>query len=209
VARLTGTDGSGQVADRIRARRGGTLRPLDRMLLHSPPVADGWNSLLGAIRQRTALPAEIRELVILRIAVLNRARYEWVAHEGEARAAGLTGAHLDALRDEHAADHRALDERQRRAVAYTDAMTRHVHVPDAVFDALHGHFTSAEVVELTATIAAYGMVSRFLVALQVELPAPAADPGAGPAATDPEADPEPAAGLATEPAAESAPRRTT
>jgi hypothetical protein len=88
-------------------------------------------------------------------------------------------------------------------------MTRHVHVPDAVFDALHGHFTSAEVVELTATIAAYGMVSRFLVALQVELPAPAADPGAGPAATDPEADPEPAAGLATEPAAESAPRRTT
>jgi AhpD family alkylhydroperoxidase len=144
------------------------------MLLHSPPVADGWNSLLGAIRQRTALPADLRELVILRIAVLNRADYEWVAHEAEARAAGLGPAQLDALRDEHADAHPALDERQRRTLAYTDAMTRHVHVPDEVFDALHDHFTPAELVELTATVAAYSMVSRFLVALRVELPTPAA-----------------------------------
>ncbi|MGP3769664.1 carboxymuconolactone decarboxylase family protein [Streptomyces sp. SDT5-1] len=183
MARLPGTDGAGDIADRVRERRGGTLRPLDRMLLHSPQLADGWNSLLGAIRQRMMLPPDLRELVILRIAVLNRAPYEWVAHEADARAAGLEQRHLDAVRDENAVRHPALDERQRRVLGYTDAMTRDVHVPDAVFDALREHFTPAELVELTATVAAYSMVSRFLVALEVELPTPPGRASAMPSRT--------------------------
>ena len=40
-------------------------------------------------------------------------------------------------------------------------------VPDAVFEAVRGHFDETGLVELTATIAAYNMVSRFLEALQV------------------------------------------
>jgi AhpD family alkylhydroperoxidase len=170
VARLPDTDGgTGEIATRIRDRRGGALRPLDRMLLQSPQLADGWNSLLGAIRGRLALPAAIRELVILRIAVLNRADYEWTAHERDARAAGLQDAQLAALRNADAQQHPDLDARQRRVIAYTDAMTRDVRVPDTVFDALRTDFGEAELVELTATVAAYNMVSRFLVALEVEV----------------------------------------
>ncbi|WP_198655412.1 carboxymuconolactone decarboxylase family protein [Streptomyces geranii] len=164
MARLPGTEGSGEIADRIRARRGGALRPLDHMLLHSPQLADGWNSLLGAIRQRIALPADIRELVVMRIAVLNRAPYEWAAHEGPAREAGMGDAELAALREEKPA---LGDVRRARVIAYTDAMTRDVHVPDELFDALRADFGDAELVELTATVAAYNMVSRFLVALDV------------------------------------------
>ncbi|WP_369264689.1 carboxymuconolactone decarboxylase family protein [Streptomyces sp. R35] len=168
MARLPETDGTGEIAERIRERRGGTLRPLDRMLLHSPQLADGWNSLLGAVRQRIALPADIRELVILRIAVLNRAAYEWTAHEPEARRAGLDDTQLAAVRAENAAEHPELDARHRRVIAYTDAMTRDVHVPEGLFDALRADFSDRELVELTATVAAYNMVSRFLVALDVQ-----------------------------------------
>ncbi|WP_406470798.1 carboxymuconolactone decarboxylase family protein [Streptomyces sp. NBC_01615] len=168
MARLPETDGTGEIAERIRERRGGTLRPLDRMLLHSPQLADGWNSLLGAVRQRIALPADIRELVILRIAVLNRAAYEWTAHEPEARRAGLVDMQLAAVRAENAAEHPELDARHRRVIAYTDAMTRDVHVPEGLFDALRADFSDRELVELTATVAAYNMVSRFLVALDVQ-----------------------------------------
>ncbi|WP_405720125.1 carboxymuconolactone decarboxylase family protein [Streptomyces sp. NBC_01537] len=167
MARLPGTDGDGEIADRIRARRGGALRPLDRMLLHSPELADGWNSLLGAVRQRISLPGGIRELVVLRVAVLNRAEYEWQAHEKPAREAGLGDAQLAALRDEDAASHPDLDGRQRRVIAYADAITREIQVPAEVFDAVRAEFGTAELVELTATIAAYNMVSRFLVALDV------------------------------------------
>ncbi|WP_405866574.1 MULTISPECIES: carboxymuconolactone decarboxylase family protein [unclassified Streptomyces] len=163
MARLPDTDGTDEIAQRIRARRGGTLHPLDRMLLHSPELADGWNSLLGAIRGRLQLPADIREMAILRIAVLNRATYEWTAHEPDARRAGLGDRELAELHR----DKPELDARRRRVIAYTDAMTRDVHVPDELFDALRADFTDTELVELTATVAAYNMVSRFLVALDV------------------------------------------
>ncbi|MEU1511172.1 carboxymuconolactone decarboxylase family protein [Streptomyces sp. NPDC005811] len=166
MARLPDTEGTGEIAARIRDRRGGALRPLDRMLLHSPQLADGWNSLLGAIRGRLRLGADLRESVILRIAVLNRAPYEWTAHEPEARRAGLGDAALAELRREKP----ELDARMSRVIAYTDAMTRDLHVPDDLFDALRADFTDAELVELTATVAAYNMVSRFLVALDVRLP---------------------------------------
>jgi 4-carboxymuconolactone decarboxylase len=168
LSRLPSTQGSGEISARIRLRRGGALRPLDGMLLYSPEIADGWNSLLGAIRVRAGLADDIRELIILRVAVLNRADYEWSAHEAVALESGLTAPELAALRDRAAALDPVLTDRQRRVLAYTDAMTIDVQVPDAIFDALRADFTDTELVEITATIAAYNMVSRFAVALLVE-----------------------------------------
>lgn len=52
-------------------------------------------------------------------------------------------------------------------LTYTDAMTLTVTVLDEVFANLKKHFSEREVVEITATIAAYNCVSRFLVALDV------------------------------------------
>jgi 4-carboxymuconolactone decarboxylase len=165
MARLDHVAGNGEVAVRIRARRGGRLTPLDGMLLHSPPLADGWNSLLGAVRDSSTLPPDIRELAVLRVAELNGAAYEWTAHEPVARAAGMTTEQLAALRA--GGDTGALDDRQRTALAYTDAMTRDIAVDDDLFGALGKHFDDRQVVELTATVATYNMVSRFLVALEV------------------------------------------
>jgi alkylhydroperoxidase family enzyme len=61
---------------------------------------------------------------------------------------------------------------QRAMLAYTDAMTCDIHVPDAVFEALRPHSNAREIVELTATIGGYNLVSRFLEALAVD-PEPA------------------------------------
>jgi alkylhydroperoxidase family enzyme len=60
-----------------------------------------------------------------------------------------------------------LGERLSSILAYTDAMTLDVRVPDKIFNALKEQFSEKEVVEITATIAAYNCVSRFLVALDV------------------------------------------
>jgi alkylhydroperoxidase family enzyme len=53
-------------------------------------------------------------------------------------------------------------------LAYTDAMTREIRVADPVFAAVRTHFAEREIVELTATIAAYNCVSRFLEALRID-----------------------------------------
>ncbi|MDN5913598.1 MAG: carboxymuconolactone decarboxylase family protein [Pseudonocardia sp.] len=155
----------GEITDRIRARRGGVLTPLDRMLLHSPPLADGWNGLLGAVRTSSTLSDDVRELAILRIAALNGADYEWRAHEPVGRAGGLTDTDLAVLRGER--DAGVLVPRLAAVMAYTDAMTYRVTVADDVFDALREHFDDREVVELTVTVGTYNLVSRFLVALEV------------------------------------------
>lgn len=153
------------LAKRIAAERGSVLH-LYQMLLHSPPVAEGWLTYLTAIRQKSGLDGALRELVIMRIAHLNRAPYEADQHAPIALAEGLRQDQLDALALP-VTPAGVFDERQSAVLAYADAMTRSVQVPDAVFDAVRQHFDEAGLVELTATIAAYNMVSRFLEALQI------------------------------------------
>jgi alkylhydroperoxidase family enzyme len=49
----------------------------------------------------------------------------------------------------------------------TDQSTRNVSVDAEVIDELKRHFGEAQTVEAVATVAAYNMVSRFLVALAI------------------------------------------
>ena len=166
--RLPEAPDDGPTADLLRARRGGTLSTLDRLLLHSPPVAEGWNALLGALRGATTLPDDLRELVVLRIAVLDDAAFEWTAHEPIARRAGLTDGQVAALRRPDAAGE--WSPVQAAVLAFTDASTRQVAVPDDVFAGVREHLDDRQVVELTALVGGYAMVSRFLVALRVPPP---------------------------------------
>ncbi|OGM46858.1 hypothetical protein ABOM_005036 [Aspergillus bombycis] len=70
-----------EIYSRIAARRTPRpLIPLDLTLLHAPQVADGYNSFVGALRSKTILHADFLELSISRIAVLNKAVYEWNIH---------------------------------------------------------------------------------------------------------------------------------
>lgn len=168
--RVPESDDDGPTAELLRARRGGELSALDRLLLHSPPVAEGWNALLGALRGATTLPADLRELVVLRVAVLNDAAFEWVSHEPIARRAGLAELQLQALRRPDAAAEPVWAPLQAAVLAFTDASTRDVVVPEEVFAGVREHLDDRQVVELTVLVGGYAMVSRFLVALAVPPP---------------------------------------
>ncbi|KAF2762655.1 4-carboxymuconolactone decarboxylase [Pseudovirgaria hyperparasitica] len=179
------SDSDNAIVQRVQARRGSRgLIPLDLALLHSPPVADGWNSFLGAIRTGTTLPASVLELAICRVAALNNAWYEWDAHAPllqRADPALYTDAVMQYVLTSPAyAGHRQTDdgygaadgrsglgERELAVLAYTDAMTRSVEVPEAVWARMRAVFGEREMVEVTGVVAAYNCVSRFLVALDV------------------------------------------
>ncbi|WP_234194267.1 carboxymuconolactone decarboxylase family protein [Pseudacidovorax sp. NFM-22] len=152
------------LAERITAERGSVLH-LYQMLLHSPPVAQGWLGYLTAIRHQCSLDGALRELVIMRVALINGAPYEAEQHAPIARKEGVSQAKLDALG--HWQDCQLFGAKERAVLDYTEVMTRHVHVPDAVFAEMATHFEPSQIIELTATIAAYNMVSRFLEALQI------------------------------------------
>ena len=148
----------------IRAERG-EIPLLYQVLLNSAPIAEGWEKMLTAVRNRSSVPADLREMVIMRVAVLNRAPYELEAHRPVALRCGVSEAKIEAL---HAPEPGAAFTPLERAVlALTDAMTREIQVPDSLFDPLRAHFDSRVLVELVATVAAYNMVSRLLEALHI------------------------------------------
>jgi alkylhydroperoxidase family enzyme len=153
------------LVQRIVAERGQVLH-LYQMLMHSPPLAEGWLHFMTRVRQQLALDGALRELVIMRIAHLNGAPYEAEQHAPIACAKGWrrpsstpcptgtgAGRHLQRAAGRCAAPVRRHDTRHPRAAAAAAGRA--------------GALGDRRLVELVGTIASYNMVSRFLEALQI------------------------------------------
>ncbi|TQS32341.1 hypothetical protein Golomagni_07342 [Golovinomyces magnicellulatus] len=184
--------GTDPIADAIRERRGARgLTPLDGSLLNAPAIANGWNTLLGATRTKNSIPDDVREMMILRVAAHNSANFEWIQHAPVAEQAGCTTAQLAAVRDIRAplSASSVLSPLQKAAIALADDMTTKVRVDDSTFASLKSAFAqnveqlgdkanvdgfqgqelvNRKVAEATLTVAVYNMVSRFLVAIDVD-----------------------------------------
>src|SRR5699024_5955813 len=113
---------------------------LYQMLLHSPEVAKGWLNHLTGIRLKSELPGDIREMVIMRVAILNRASYEADQHAPIALKEGITQTQLDELDSWQTSA--SFNEVERAVLAYTDAMTLNVQVPDSIFNEVSKHFNN-------------------------------------------------------------------
>lgn len=100
-----------------------------------------------------------------RVAVLNRAEFEWNVHKPAYLQAGGTPEKCDALRADGIAS--LFDGKERALLELTDQSTRNVEVDAAVIEKLKAFFGEQQTVEAVATVAAYNMVSRFLVALAI------------------------------------------
>jgi 4-carboxymuconolactone decarboxylase len=144
----------------------GRISPLYQVLLNSPPIAQGWEKLLTAIRNQSSLPADLREMIILRVAILNRAPYEFDAHVPHAQKAGMADKKIEGLRAE-SIDKTLYTGLELDVLAMTDSLTRAIDVPDSLFAPIRKHFSDQQIIDLTATIGAYNMVSRFLTALRI------------------------------------------
>ncbi len=156
----------GPLVDRIVAERGSVLH-LYQMLLHSPPLAEGWLYYLTRVRQQLALGGDLRELVIVQIAYLNGAPYEAAQHVPIALQEGVSQAQIDALPAWRAAAG-LFTPLQQAALALADTMTRDIQVGAAQMADLRSRLGDRQTVELVGVIAAYNMVSRFLQALHIQ-----------------------------------------
>lgn len=152
---------------KIRGARGGRLINIYRLMLHSPALAEAWFNLNQAARYGTEIDGQCRELVIMRVAMLNRCDYVLKTHVTQyALKEGLTREQVDRLADWK--NSKLFNAKQRALLAYCDAMTRDIDVDDDVFDKVRKHFTERQTVELTMLVGAYNMLTRVLNALQVD-----------------------------------------
>ncbi|KAG9099000.1 hypothetical protein FS749_002402 [Ceratobasidium sp. UAMH 11750] len=175
IPALNPPPGTNALADTIRSEQNGTLRALDTALLNSPAFTVGWNALFRQVRYNTTVPGDIRELAILRVAALQGAAYQWGQHESAGRSVGLTTAQLKLVRDSTFSPWGApsatsvFTAKQLAALKFTDQSTRLSHVSNEVWAGLAKQFTvPQQQTELVLTVAAYALVSRFLLAVSVD-----------------------------------------
>jgi alkylhydroperoxidase family enzyme len=162
---LTSSPDEETIVNAIRARRGSRgLIAIDRTVLHAPQIAAGFNAFMGAIRTKNSLPADIREIAFCRVAALHSCKYEWNEHSPLAKQAGVSNDALEAIKG---AGSGGLGEKQEAVVAYADALTKNVQVPDKIFNAAKKFFSDSEMLELTASIAGFNAVTRIVIGLDV------------------------------------------
>ena len=167
---LSDDAGPGEVVASIKARRGGRLTNLDRVLLHSPPYAAGWSAMMKRMRGEVELPPLMAELAMCAVATLNRSDYQYHHHAKRFLASGGSAAQLLSIRMlPNVTDQGSLfDATQRALLALAVQMTCNVSVTEAVFEEARLQLGSDRLMlEAVGIIAAHNMVSRVLVACEV------------------------------------------
>jgi 4-carboxymuconolactone decarboxylase len=140
---------------------------LMKALAHSPKICRDWNRMGVTLLMKGDLSPKLRELAILRVGDLAKSNYEWTKHVPIALMTGASQEQVDAL--PNWADAGCFDEQERAVLQYTDELALNIRASDETFKGITEFLSQKEIVELTTTIGFYGMVSRTLEALQIEL----------------------------------------
>ena len=137
------------------------------MVGNSPKIGRDFLRLGTAILRKGILNPALRELAILRVGNLAQASYEWTQHVPIGLDAGLSQDQIDNINKWK--DSSLFNDKERAVLRYTDEIVNNIRVTDETFSQIKNFFNDQEIVELTIAIGYYGMVSRLLEALQVEL----------------------------------------
>lgn len=168
-----------EVWDRVVAGpRGTVIGPL-RAAIHNAELAARWSAMGEALRFGTSLPKRLSELAICVTGRRWSSQVEWWVHARVAAEAGIAPAILDAIREGHAPAF--ADPHERLVYDFARALQHDGRVPDETYAAARKSFGVKGVVELTALIGYYTMVSMTLNAHGIPLPDGAAEPLVAPA----------------------------
>lgn len=154
----------------VLAHGGGRVsgtEPLDlfRVLGRHRPLFRGWLHFAGHLMPGGKLPRRDTELVVLRVAHLRDADYEWQKHVPLARRAGLT--ETDVERVTAGPDAPGWTPRQRSLLAATDALVTTRDVDDATWDAVRAHLDERGALELVLLAGHYDMLAAVIAALRI------------------------------------------
>lgn len=162
-----------EVFDTFRDK-GRDVPALYRTLGNAPKMLKAWTDFAWPLRHDAATPRGLRELIIMRVAQLTQAEFEWIAHWDMAVHHGVTVDHLADLADWKASSRFSAE--QRAVLQLTDELTIDSRISDETYAAVAAQFTPSDVVEIVLTAAFYPCVSRVLHAFELGTGLPYDDP---------------------------------
>lgn len=140
---------------------------INKMVAHAEQSARHFMRLGNSLLTQAKLDARLRELAILRIAILCKSRYEWYQHEIMARQAGVPEEQITAI--SQGSDSSVFNDQERAVIRYTEEVTRNVKSSEESYSKLTKFLSHRELVELTLTIGFYNLVALFLENTGVEI----------------------------------------
>lgn len=163
-----------RVYDAISAGPRGSVRGPLAVWLQSPQLAARAQELGAFCRYGSSLPPRLSELAICTMAGHWRAGYEWHAHAGIARSAGVSDAVLEALRTGATPNFVAADERVVHRFSH-ELLTRQ-RVSQPTWDEAQALLGMRTVVDLVGVLGYYTLISMTINAFEIPVPAGAPDP---------------------------------
>jgi alkylhydroperoxidase family enzyme len=150
-----------QADDRPRARNAlGTLA-------RHPELTRAFHTFNGHVQFATTLTTRQRELLILRVAAIRQAEYEWVQHTVLAGDVGLTPEEVARVAEgPEAAGWSPLD---RAMVTAVDELIRDADISDGTWSALAGELDEQQLMDLVFTVGCYDTLAMAFRAFGVEL----------------------------------------
>ena len=146
----------------------GQIRGPWTMLLHSPELAARILPMVPFFHDESIVEGKLRSVAILAAVRELDAEYVWAAQVAAARRNGVREALIELIRAK--GDSGKLPAEEREIVNYTRQLMRTNRVDQATFDALKNRYGVQWLVELTAAIGYFALVSGIANAFEVAAP---------------------------------------
>jgi len=154
------------VFERLK-RRWGTVLNLYRVLAWSPELVRAWAAFASSLRFEMSVSRKLRELLVIRIAALLKAGYEYEHHLQMARGEGITEEQVAALYEWK--DSGLFDKSERVVLALADDLALKPGASRETMAALQMIFSERDCIELLVTGSFYCGVAKIINSAQVEL----------------------------------------
>lgn len=136
-------------------------------LAHHPALTRAFHTFNGHVLFASTLSPRQRELLVLRVATVRHAEYEWRQHAVLARDAGLGDDEIARVAaGPDAPGWPPLDAAMLRAV---DELVADAAIADATWETLAGELDDQQLMDLVFTVGAYDLLAMVLCSFRVEL----------------------------------------
>lgn len=137
------------------------------IMAHGDRLLPEFSKFGGYLLNRTKIDPVLREIAIIRVGILSKAKYEVHQHDQIGRQLGMSEALIQACRE--GAGSPALNPLQKLVMAFTDDVVANVRASDSTYVPLAAQLSAQEMQELVMVIGFYMAVSRFLENFDVEI----------------------------------------
>lgn len=144
------------------------------VMIHSPEMRRRANSLVNYLRDESSLSKKIQELVMILTARAMDCPYIWHAHGARARQQGISGAFVDALRDNQPLP--PLPAEEQIVVDYVQELFKNHRTSPATFQAALNQFGALGLTELTTLMGYYSLLAFNANSFEIDVPSGGTEP---------------------------------